>query len=90
MAMIGMDVEQVQNLAGQLHGQAEAIQSVINSVDRIVAQLESAWQGQDARQFADWWNSQHKPALHNAMVAVDGLHTSALNNANEQSQVSSH
>jgi WXG100 family type VII secretion target len=88
MAIVGMDVEQVQNLAGQLHSQAEAIQSVINAIDSIVSQLESAWQGNDARQFADWWNSQHKPALRNAMEAVDGLHQSALNNATEQSTAS--
>jgi WXG100 family type VII secretion target len=88
MAMVGMDVEHVQSLAGQLHQQAEAIQSVIGSIDRIVADLQSAWQGHDARQFADWWNTQHKPALHNAQQAIDGLHQSALNNATEQSTVS--
>jgi WXG100 family type VII secretion target len=88
MAMVGMDVEHVQNLAGQLHQQAEAIQSVIGNIDRIVTQLESAWQGQDARQFADWWNQQHKPALHNAQQAIEGLHQSAMNNATEQSTVS--
>lgn len=88
MALVGMDVDQVRSLANQLHQQAEAIQSVIGNIDRIVSQLQSAWQGQDARQFADWWNSQHKPALHNAQNAIDGLHQSALNNASEQQEVS--
>lgn len=88
MAQVGMDVEAVTGLGHQLQNQADAINQVIATVDGIVSQLEGAWQGNDARQFADWWNSQHKPALHNAEEAVRGLGQSAINNANDQAAVS--
>ncbi len=89
MAQVGMDVEAVTGLGHQLQHQADAINGVISAVDGIVRQLESVWQGNDARQFADWWNTQHKPALHNAEEAVRGLGQSAINNAQEQARVSS-
>lgn len=89
MALVGMDVEHVQNIGRQLQQQAEAITHVISAVDGLIAQAEGAWKGQDAIQFRDWWNSQHKPHLQQASEAVRGLGQSALNNASEQAQVSS-
>jgi uncharacterized protein YukE len=88
MAHVGMDVEAVTGLGHQLQSQADAINGVISAVDGIVRQLESVWQGNDARQFAEWWNTQHKPALHNAEEAVRGLGQSALNNASDQAATS--
>jgi len=55
-----------------------------------VTQAQDVWKGHDAEQFAGWWHDQHMPALSHAQQAIDGLGTSAINNANEQRQVSGH
>ena len=41
-----------------------------------------------ASEFAGWWRQQHRPALVEAQIAVDGLHQSALNNVAQQEQAS--
>jgi uncharacterized protein YukE len=87
---MGMDVDQVENIGHQLKKQAQDIQGVINAVNGLIGQAESNWQGHDAQQFKSWWETQHRPALHNAMQAVDGLGQSAFNNASEQRSVSGH
>lgn len=88
MAMVGMDVEQVRGLGSQLNSQADQIGSVISAIEGIVSSLSGAWTGTDATQFADWWSSQHRPALQAAQDAIAGLGQSALNNADAQEQVS--
>lgn len=60
----------------------------ISTITNLVNQAVTAWDGQDSKQFADWWNSQHKPALTKAAEAIEGLSTSAKNNAAAQRQVS--
>lgn len=85
---IGMDTNEVNRLAANLKGQADAIEGVIKAVNNAVSQLQGVWKGQDAVQFADWWNSQHRPHLQQAANAVRGLGQSAQNNATEQAQVS--
>lgn len=90
MALIGMDVEQVRGLANQLDQQSQEIHNVIAQIDKLIGQLMGAWQGKDANDFHNWWNSQHKPALAKAQEAIHGLGLSAKNNADEQERVSSH
>ncbi len=89
MAFEGMDTEAVRGLAQQLDGQASAINSVINSINGVVNQMETTWKGADATQFQGWWESQHRPALLAAEQAISGLATSARNNASQQDQTSS-
>lgn len=88
MAMVGMDVEAIRGVATQLNGQADAIDGVITSIDGMIASAIGVWQGTDAQQFQDWWNSQHKPALMNAREAIAGLASSANNNAAAQEAAS--
>jgi len=89
MAFEGMDTEAVRTLAQQLDREANAINSIINSINGIVAQLEGTWKGADATQFQGWWESQHRPALQLCEQAVCGLGVSARNNAFHQDQASS-
>jgi uncharacterized protein YukE len=88
MAMVGMDVEAVRGVATSLNGQADAIDGVITTIDGLITNAISVWQGSDATQFQDWWNSQHKPALMNAREAIAGLAQSANNNASAQETAS--
>jgi WXG100 family type VII secretion target len=89
MAMVGMDVEQIRGVASQLQAQSEQINSVISTIESLISSsIGSSWVGTDATQFQDWWNSQHRPALQSAQEAIAGLGQSALNNADQQEQVS--
>lgn len=90
MAIEGMDVEQVRNIGHQLQQQGHAINSVISTVDRLINEAESVWKGNDATQFRDWWTSQHRPHLVQVEQAIAGLGQSAINNAQEQANVSGH
>lgn len=90
MAFEGMDVSAVESIGHQLQQQGTHIESVVAAVDGLINQAESAWKGQDAIQFQGWWVQQHKPALLNAAQAVSGLGQSALNNAQQQIDASSH
>jgi uncharacterized protein YukE len=85
-----MDADAVENSGRQLKSQAANIGSLIAQIDKVVNSLASVWDGQDAQQFVhDWW-PQHKKSLVVAQQQIDGLGQSALNNASEQRQVSSH
>jgi uncharacterized protein YukE len=83
----GMNIDEVRNLGNQLRQQAQHI-------EQLVAQLEgqinsTSWMGADANTFKhDWW-PQHRQHLHAAATGLDGFGQSALNNAQEQEQVSS-
>jgi WXG100 family type VII secretion target len=88
MARMGMDVEQVEGLAAQLKNKAHDLQGLITSIDGLVHNLHSNWDGHDADVFANEWWPQHKSALQNAATSVEGLGQSAQNNANAQRQVS--
>lgn len=90
MARLGMDVDEVERVAAGLHQQSQALHSAMNQITNLVNQAVHAWDGQDSRQFSDWWNSQHRPALTRAAEAIEGLSQSAKNNAREQRQVSGH
>lgn len=90
MAMVGMDVNEVRNIGNSLKTQANEIGQTITAIEGLIQRALSNWQGADATQFADWWTSQHKPSLTNLQSQIDGLGQSALNNATEQENVSSH
>ena len=87
--LVGMDVAAVQQVGKGLQAQATAITQLTAAVQGIVDQLSASWRGQDAQQFAAWWQQQHRPALQRAAQVIDGLGQSALNNAAEQEGASS-
>ena len=90
MARLGMDDAEVERVGNSLKTQANQLHDVMNQIGTLVSQAVAAWEGNDAVQFQDWWNSQHKPALEQARQAIEGLGQSALNNVAAQRQVSGH
>lgn len=86
--IIGMDPDAVEQLSRDLHNQAEAINGVVSKIDGLVNHMQGIWKGHDSDQFAGWWRDQHRKALNAAHEAIEGLSTSARNNANDQRQVS--
>ncbi len=90
MSFTGMNIPEVESLGHQLINQSNTIESVISAVDGLINTIDSVWKGPDATAFVGWWHSQHRPNLVNAASAVQGLGQSALNNAQQQIDVSSH
>lgn len=87
-ALIGMDVDQVQQLSKDLRSQAERIEDVSLRIDDLIQRMGGIWRGTDAEQFADWWSSQHRPAVRAVHDAIEGLAQSAANNADDQARAS--
>lgn len=90
MARMGMDVDAVETTSKDLKSKANQIKSLISSIDSSVKNLASVWDGKDAQTFVNNWWPAHKKNLTSVANDVEGLGTSAWNNAQEQRQVSGH
>lgn len=84
----GMNVEEVRQTGEILKQQATNIrETMISTIDQRVA--STTWEGPDAQQFKnDWW-PKHKQMLIQIATELEGLGTSAINNAREQEEISS-
>ena len=90
MVRLRMDDAEVERVGNSLSTQANQLPDVMNQIGTLVSQAVAVWEGNDALQFQDWWNSQHKPALEQARQAIEGLGRSALNNVAAKRDVSGH
>jgi len=88
MARLGMDVDTVEATGRRLQRQGDYLANVARTIDALVGQAGSLWDGNAGRRFVDEWRSHHRAVLLNASQAVRGLGTSALNNAAEQRRAS--
>jgi hypothetical protein len=88
MARLGMDVDTVEAVGRRLQRQGDYLANVARTIDALVGQAGSLWDGNVGRRFVDEWRSHHRGVLLNAGHAVRGLGTSALNNAAEQRRAS--
>lgn len=90
MARQGMDVDIVTNDGNQMRDIGEnGIPSVLNAVEGIISQIQSAWHGDDANQFINVWHSTYKPNLTNIATEVATHGQLALTNAQAQQAASS-
>ncbi|NQX28324.1 WXG100 family type VII secretion target [Microbacteriaceae bacterium VKM Ac-2854] len=85
---MGMDVDAVETAGRNLKSQAGELQTKLNQIDALVRNLTSIWDGKDANEFVNSWWPEHKRSLTTVISHIDGLGQSALNNANEQRDVS--
>lgn len=88
MSFDGMNVEAVRRIGGDLAKQANALGNIRAAVDRLVDLSQQNWGGKDARDFAGWWRNQHRSQLESLKTLIEGLATSARNNADEQERAS--
>lgn len=88
MARLGMDVDEVERVAGQLRQQAGMLQQAISQINGLVTQATQFWDGSDSKQFQQWWVETHKPNLENAKQALEELSETAKKNAQQQREVS--
>lgn len=83
---VGMDVEQVRDLARQLNDKATQIDDLTSQLTSKLSGTE--WKGADADRFRDEWTSNHQPALMRVAEALRDAGQKANSNADAQDQVS--
>ncbi|MDO5681787.1 MAG: WXG100 family type VII secretion target [Propionibacteriaceae bacterium] len=85
-AFSGMDIGQVRQFATQLGQRASEIDTLLQ---QLTNQLSSTtWQGPDATQFRNDWQSTHATALRNVANALRDAQNKASTNATEQENTS--
>ncbi len=82
MAMTGMDIAGVRNLAAQMDSQAGAIEGIIGQLTSALGGTD--WQGPDRARFEGEWTGSHVPALRTVVEALRAVSVTATANANEQ------
>ena len=90
MARMGMDVDQVEKAGHDLQNRSADIDALINTIEGLVSNLPSIWDGKDAQMFVTQWWPEHKAHLVKVSGSIAGLGRSALANASEQRNVSGH
>jgi uncharacterized protein YukE len=83
-----MNPDEVEGLGRRLRQAADQLNSIINELNSRVT--STTWEGPDARQFKGQWWPEHRQHLSATATALGGFGQSALNNATEQRNVSSH
>ncbi len=86
--LTGMDIEQVRNMGRTMQQKSDEIRNIIHTLDGLVNQIPGVWRGHDAEQFKGWWQNEHRGHLSQVAEQLHGLGQSALNNAQEQENVS--
>jgi len=86
MAMYGMDIAEVRQLAAQLQ---QASSDITNIVSQLTGKLQgTTWQGPDRQRFESDWQSHHVTALNNVATALGDASTLATTNAQQQEDAS--
>jgi len=88
MAFEGMDVEVVSGIHTQMNNLCQQLQSVVTSMPSLVNNLEGAWKGPDAQQFAAQWPT-HQAQLQNALNGLHEICAHTQANLQQQQQTSS-
>jgi len=88
MAFEGMDVEVVGGIYSQMNNLCQQLQSIVTSMPSLVSNLEGAWKGPDAQQFAAQWPA-HQAQLQNSLTALQEICTHTHANLIQQQQASS-
>lgn len=86
MAMIGMNVEEVRNLARQMDSVASQIETASRQITSLLG--STTWVGNDRTNFESDWQGQHMAAINNVINAVRNASQIADRNATDQENVS--
>ena len=86
MAVWGMDIQQVKELAALLGQKASDVDGIIST---ITSKLNATqWEGPDAQKFRSDWSGQHTQQLKSVAEALRATQTAANKNAAEQETTS--
>lgn len=83
---VGMNVEEVRNLARQMDSVASQVEQAGRQITSLLS--STTWTGNDRRTFEGEWNGQHIAAINQVVNAVRTAGQTAGRNADEQEQVS--
>ncbi len=72
MAQIRMTPETMRTRAGQTDKQAEQMQTLINTMDKLLQTLKGEWEGDAMKGYEDRYN-KIKPSLKNAKDLLDEI-----------------
>ena len=86
MAVLGLDVEQVQTLSKQLNQESQNIQQILKTLTGALNGTQ--WSGPDASAFRNDWSGSHTAALNNVANALQQASAAASKNASDQESVS--
>lgn len=91
MAMIGMDVQAVQNLAKTFGNKATDIDNIIKHMNGQLSGVGGGndWKGKDANDFKRDWNTILVPMLRKVAVELRMAEKTAKKNASAQTTTSS-
>lgn len=88
MALLGMDVDEVERIGHDLiNNQHAMLDNVLRAISGHVSSLPGIWHGSDSQQFIQLWESNHKPALSALMESVAQLGNTAIRQAGDQRAV---
>jgi uncharacterized protein YukE len=87
MSMMGMNVEQVRQLAGQLEQGAQQLEEIVSRLTN--ARQSAEWVGPDREQFMGEWTGQHVQQLRTVANGIREAGQKANRNAEEQQSTSS-
>jgi uncharacterized protein YukE len=87
VAFEGMDVDAVSGIYHQLASLCQQLESVVTSTPGLVSNLEGAWKGPDAQQFAAQWPA-HQAQLQNALTGLQEICAHTQANLVQQQQTS--
>lgn len=88
MALLGMDVDEVERIGHDLiNNQFKMLENVLTAISSHASTLPGIWHGNDSQQFINVWESSHKPALNTLMEHVQQLGHTAIKQAADQRAV---
>jgi uncharacterized protein YukE len=80
--MIGMNVDDVRGLAGQLTSSAQQIQDIVN---QLTAKVHSTnWVGNDYQAFLNEWQSTYVPSLNSVAHSLEDAANKAYQEVAQQ------
>jgi uncharacterized protein YukE len=84
--MIGMDVNEVRQLAMQLHAKADEIENIAGQLTSRLAGTD--WRGSDATRFRSEWDHNYRSQLGQVAAALRTAGDQAKRDAMQQEQAS--
>ena len=86
MSQIRMTPEQMRSRAGEVRTQGENFQDVINRMQNIINELQTEWEGQASRAFAEQFD-RLRPSFNDMRQLIDDIGTQLDGTANAVEQL---
>ena len=83
MANIRIDPDTMDQRASQYRTEAQNVADVISNMDRLLANLQSEWEGEASKSYANRYQTDFKPNMQNVQQLIEEI-ASALNKTASQ------